>query len=88
MSWDFEKEALEFEPEIIIEHSYRHLHTIRALKVAEILRRKGKKCKGFLVTHAPFERKLTRTFLQNLIVKFYDFFIGKKQLINLIKFLQ
>ncbi|MEK6823646.1 MAG: glycosyltransferase family 4 protein [Nanoarchaeota archaeon] len=78
MSWDFEKEALEFEPEIIIAHSYRHLHTIRALKVAEILRRKGKKCKVFLVTHAPFERKLTRTFLQNLIVKFYDFFIGKK----------
>jgi len=80
MSWDFEKEALEYSPDIIITHNYRHLHTTKCLKIAEILRKKGKKCKVFIVTHAPFERRLTRTFLQNLIVKFYDLFIGPKTL--------
>src|SRR3989344_4472738 len=78
MSWDFEKEALDYSPNIIIAHNYRHLHTTKCLKIAERLRREGKKCKVFLVTHAPFERKLTRTFLQNLIVKFYDLFIGRQ----------
>ena len=78
MSWDFEKEALNYSPDIIIAHNYRHLHTTKCLKIAEKLKEKNKKCKVFLVTHAPFERKLTRTFLQNLIVKIYDLFIGRK----------
>src|SRR3989344_1448678 len=78
MSWDFEKEALDYSPDIIFTHNYRHLHTTKCLKIVDKLRKKGKKCKVFLVTHAPFERKLTRTFLQNLIVKFYDLFIGRQ----------
>ncbi|MDP2672348.1 MAG: glycosyltransferase family 4 protein, partial [Nanoarchaeota archaeon] len=78
MSWNFEKEALNYSPDIIIAHNYRHLHTTKCLKIAEKLRGRGKKCKVFLVTHAPFERRLTRTFLQNLIVSFYDFFIGRQ----------
>ena len=78
MSWDFEKEALDYSPDIIFTHNYRHLHTTKCLKIVDKLRKKGKKCKVFLVTHAPFERRLTRTFLQNLIVKFYDLFIGRQ----------
>ena len=78
MSWDFEKEALNYSPDIIFTHNYRHLHTTKCLKIVDKLRKKGKKCKVFLVTHAPFERRLTRTFLQNLIVKFYDLFIGRQ----------
>ena len=77
MSWNFEKEAIDYSPDIIIAHNYRHLHTTKCLKIAEKLRRKGKKCKVFLVTHAPFpEGNLTRTKIQTAIVKFYDAFIG------------
>ncbi|MDP2672666.1 MAG: glycosyltransferase family 4 protein, partial [Nanoarchaeota archaeon] len=81
MSWDFEKEALEYSPDIIIVHNYRHLHTTKCLKIAEKLRKKGKKCKVFLVTHAPFpEGNITRTKIQTAIVKFYDKFIGPRTL--------
>ena len=76
MHWDFEKKAIEYSPDIIIAHSYRHSHTLKALKVKKILDRKGKKCKVFLVTHAPFiEKNITRSLTQNLVVKFYDFFL-------------
>ena len=80
MSW-FDKKAaqkaLEFRPDIIITHNYRHLHTTKALKLAAILRKQGHKCKVFLVTHAPFvEGNITTTKLQTAIVKFYDSFIG------------
>ena len=79
MHWDFEKKAIEYSPDIIIAHSYRHSHTLKALKVKKILDRKGKKCKVFLVTHAPFiEKNITRSLTQNLVVKFYDFFLGPK----------
>ncbi|MEM4270771.1 MAG: glycosyltransferase family 4 protein [Candidatus Pacearchaeota archaeon] len=77
MNWDFEKEALDYCPDIIITHCYRHIHTMRALKLAAKLKKQGKKCKVFLVTHAPFERSATRTSLQNIIVWVYDTFIGK-----------
>jgi len=77
MKWDFMKESLEFNPDVIIAHCYRHIHTTRALKIAEKLRKEGKNCKVILVTHAPFERKTTRTFAQNVIVWFYDNFIGR-----------
>ena len=76
--WDFEKEALRYSPDIMIVHTYRHNHTIKALKIAKNLRRQGKKCKVFLVTHAPFvEGNITRTRLQTLIVKLYDAVIGR-----------
>jgi len=73
MSWRFEKEALAFEPDIIIAHVYRHLHTTRALKVSEKLRKKGKNCKVFLVTHAPFiEDNFTRSIISKIFVNVYD----------------
>lgn len=74
MSWDFEQAALEFKPDIIIAHSYRHPHTKKALKIAKQL-----DIKCFLVTHAPFiEDNKTRSFFDGLAVNFYDKFIGKK----------
>lgn len=76
MSWKFEKAALKYKPEIIIAHSYRHLHTTRALKIAKKLN-----CKVFLVTHAPFvEWKSNRTRKEDFFVKAYDFFIGKRKI--------
>jgi len=73
MYWNFKKEALNFNPDLIIAHSYRHLHTHMALKI-------GKKLNipVLLVTHAPFERSSTRNFLEKIIVYFYDKIIGKK----------
>ena len=87
MKWNFEKEALEYEPEIIIAHCYRHPHTTKALKVAETLRNKGKKCKVFLVTHAPFERNETRKPFSKFAVWYYDKFIGPKTLNRFYKIL-
>lgn len=74
MRWDFEPAALKFKPDVIIAHSYRHLHTTKALKVAK---RVG--CKLFLVTHAPFvSGNATRTSFSAFAVRFYDFFIGPR----------
>lgn len=75
MYWNFEKEALCFKPDVIIAHAYRHIHTLKALKIAKKLG-----CKIFLVTHAPFGRNGSRTWLENKIVNFYDNLIGKYNL--------
>jgi glycosyltransferase involved in cell wall biosynthesis len=76
LSWNFKKELEKFKPDIIIAHSYRHLHTTQAIKIA-----KKQKIKVFLVTHAPFVREnQTRTLLQKILVKAYDFFIGPRTL--------
>jgi glycosyltransferase involved in cell wall biosynthesis len=75
MMWNFEKEALKFKPEIIIVHSYRHLHTTKALKIAKKIN-----AKVFLVTHAPFDRDSTRSFIANQIVNLYDLLIGSNSL--------
>jgi glycosyltransferase involved in cell wall biosynthesis len=81
MKWDFEKEALEYSPDIIMAHNYRQLYTTKALKIVEKLRSQGKKVKIFLVTHAPFvEGDITRSFAAKWIVRFYDKFIGPKTL--------
>ena len=81
MSWKFEKEALKFKPDLIIAHSYRHLHTTKTLKVINQLRKQGNKVKVFLVTHAPFtEDNSTRTFFGKLAVNFYDRFIGPRKI--------
>ena len=37
MYWNYKKEAIEYAPDFIIVHNYRHLHTTQALKIAEIL---------------------------------------------------
>ncbi len=71
-----EKEALKFKPDIIIAHSYRHIHTIKALKLKNKL-----KSRVFLVTHAPFiEKNITRDFLSKLSVNFYDKLIAPSTL--------
>ena len=77
MSWDFKKEALKYSPDIIIAHSYRHLHTTKALAIAEKLNKQGKRCKIFLVTHAPFERQDSRSLISAIIVWLYDKLLGK-----------
>jgi len=74
MKWlgkDAEKIAIEFKLDAIFAHSYRHLHTLKALKLAQ---KTGAKC--FLITHAPFERK--RGIIQNSIVYLYDLLVGKR----------
>jgi len=85
MSWfkkEAEKEALEYMPDIIIAHNYRHLHTTKALRVARKLKKMGRKCRVFLVSHAPFERNETRTLMQRIIVWLYDKFIGRATINN------
>ena len=78
MFWNFEKEALDFKPDVIVAHSYRHPHTTKAIKIAKKLNKQGINTKVFLVTHAPFERE--RGFIQNTIVAIYDILIGKSSL--------
>lgn len=75
MHWNFTKEAIKYNPSVIIAHAYRHLHNLQALKVAKKLN-----CKIFLVTHAPFARETSRTWIQNKIVGLYDNLIGKNSL--------
>lgn len=83
MLWNFTKQALEFEPDIIIAHSYRHPHTLKALEIKKKLKSKGKKCRVFLVTHGPFiEGNLTRSFLARLMVNFYDKIVSPKKIIK------
>src|SRR3989344_5663053 len=67
MKFNFVKEALNLKPDVIIVHAYRHMHNLQALKIAQKL-----KCKIFLVTHAPFAREASRTWIQNKIVNLYD----------------
>ncbi len=79
MNWDFEKEAINYSPDIIIAHNYRHLHTTKSINVAEELRSRGKQVKLFLVTHAPFvEGNITRSKFSTLIVNLYDRLIGPR----------
>lgn len=73
MSWDFEKALLDYHPDLIITHSYRHLHTTKALKLAKKIG-----AKVFLVTHAPFARN--RSLPQKISVSLYDSLIGKRTL--------
>lgn len=76
MTWNFESEALKFNPEVIIVHAYRHLHTTKALRI-----KKKIGCRVFLVTHAPFvEKNITRSTIAKFSVSFYDKFIGSRTL--------
>ena len=78
---DAEELAMKFNPDIIIAHSYRHPHTSQAVKLVKKLKQKNKKTKAFLVTHAPFgEDSPTHSFLQKIIIKLYDAFVGPRVL--------
>ncbi len=77
MFWDFKKEAIKFNPDIIIAHVYRHMNTTQALKIKKEIKKKGGECRVFLVTHAPFIKgNSTRSFLGKIAVNFYDKFMG------------
>ncbi len=83
-----QEEALNYAPDVIIVHNYRQLHTTKALKIARRLKDKGKNCRVFLVTHAPFvEGNITRSNFSKASVSFYDKFIGPKTLKNFDKIL-
>ena len=82
MRWNFEEETRKFHPDIIIAHSYRHLHTTKALKFARKI-----KARVFLVTHAPFDRAESRSLFSRFSVWFYDTFIGSRILNNFDKVL-
>jgi glycosyltransferase involved in cell wall biosynthesis len=71
--WDYEKEALNLNPDVIVTHAYRQYYSTKALKIARKL-----KVPCFLVTHAPFLDKKLRNWKLNLAVFLYDHFIGKK----------
>lgn len=79
--WKCEKEALEYNPDVIIAHNYRQPYTTAALKIAKKIKVAGKPCKVFLVTHAPFvEGNITRSWAATRIVKFYDRIVGPRTL--------
>jgi len=69
--WNFTKQAVEYHPDIIIAHAYRHYHTLLAIKIAKKIN-----AKVFLVTHAPFDRDESRALLARVAVRFFDKFIG------------
>ena len=75
--WDYEKQALDLKPDIIVAHAYRQYYSTKALKIARKL-----KVPCFLVTHAPFLDKKLRNWRLNLAVFLYDNLIGKRILNN------
>ncbi len=67
---------LNFKPDLIIAHSYRHTHTVIASRIAKKLG-----AKSFLVTHAPFTPgNASRSLAAKLFIKFHDKFTGKSTL--------
>lgn len=76
MNWNFKTELIKLNPQIIIVHNYRHLHTTKVLRYIKTLKNKPK---IFLVTHAPFvEKNTTRKWYEDILVTLYDKTIGKK----------
>lgn len=71
--FNFEEEALKLRPDIIICHGLRKPYLKPALNIAKKI---NAKC--FCVTHAPFIDKELRSNKLNMIIWFYDKFIGKK----------
>jgi len=71
--WNYEKQALQLKPQVIITHAYRQYYSTLALKISRKL-----KIPCFLVTHAPFLDKKLRGWKENLAVFLYDNLIGKR----------
>jgi len=83
MHWNFTKEVKIISPDIIIAHSYRHLHTIKAIKIARELN-----IPVYIVTHAPFQTGNEKhSKLAKLSIYLHDKFIGKKKLEQFTKIL-
>ncbi|MEK6858828.1 MAG: glycosyltransferase family 4 protein [Nanoarchaeota archaeon] len=73
--WNFRRAALTYKPDVIIAHAYRHTHTTKALSIGKQLG-----IPVFLVTHAPFDRAATRSWVAGVAVFVYDACIGKRTL--------
>ena len=71
--FDFEKEALALQPDIIICHGYRKPYLNKAIKIARKLN-----IPIFLVTHAPFVEYKLRKWKTNIIILLYDLIYGRK----------
>ena len=71
--FNFKKEALKLNPDIIIAHGLRKPYLNKVVKLKKLLG-----CKIFLITHAPFIDKESRSKKLNLIIWFYDKFLGKR----------
>ena len=83
MNWNFINEGIDYAPDVIIAHVYRHIHTTRALKLKKELAKAGKDCKVLLVTHAPFnEDNSERGLLSSIAVKLYDWTLGRNTINN------
>lgn len=67
MTWNFKKDAIKYNPTIILTHSYRHTHSNKTIKIAEKLR-----CKCICITHAPFVHN--RSLLAKIVVAIKDYF--------------
>lgn len=70
--FDFEKEALELKPDVIIAHGLRKPYLNKVVRLKKLL-----KCKIFLITHAPFIDKKLRSKKLNSLIWLYDKFVGK-----------
>ena len=83
MKWDKQwiNDAVNLEPDIMVSHCYRHLHSTGSLKVLKLLKKKKRDAFNILITHSPFvEDNRTRSTLATIVVKFYDKFIGPRTL--------
>jgi len=83
MKWDKQwiEDAMRLQPNFILGHNYRHIHTTETLKIRDALIMDKINCSAILITHAPFiKNDSTRSFFSKMAVKFYDKFIGPKTL--------
>jgi glycosyltransferase involved in cell wall biosynthesis len=83
MKWDKQwiDDAMRLQPNFILSHNYRHIHTTQTLKIRDALIMDKINCSTILITHAPFIKDdSTRSFFSKTAVKLYDKFIGPKTL--------
>lgn len=71
--WDFKKDFIKLEPDIIHSHILRHPHTHNSSILAKKL-----KIPFIVTTHAPFVEKSLRNKKTNALVYFYDKFLAKR----------
>lgn len=64
-------ELLKLKPDIIHTHGYRHPHSIQALIIGKLMRKKV-----LITPHAPFEKDPRRPIHIKIIEKLYDWIIG------------
>ncbi|MEK6899463.1 MAG: glycosyltransferase family 4 protein [Nanoarchaeota archaeon] len=75
VSGNLRKEIIDYHPDIIIAHAYRHTHTVIASRVAKEIG-----AKSFLVAHAPFGEGSRGLLAKNYINLIHDPFVGRTTL--------